>query len=269
MLGFYYWSMIQIVLESLPISSSGHLFLLEKILNNTSQAITSYVKIRYIHMLHGPTLLVIAVLFFQQWFRMLRSPMRYKKPLLALFILGIIADSITCLWYGLFTFIGTQWFPLPIGFFITILILFLSYYVPRHQPSNLPFRSYRQLINAGFLLGNIQGIALLPGISRFAITFVLANYLGWRPQRALELSFALQTPLICAAFIRSFYQLWRVDFFVFSICAEMMSIVIMATIIAIFALWLTRCLIMTNRFYYFAWYMLIPFFLSLFCFLNR
>ena len=58
---------------------------------------------------------------------------------------------------------------------------------------------------SGIVLGMVQGLALLPGISRFGSTFFAARWLGFSRSQAFEYSFLIQFPLLFAAIIKGFY----------------------------------------------------------------
>ncbi|QQR49268.1 undecaprenyl-diphosphate phosphatase [bacterium] len=51
------------------------------------------------------------------------------------------------------------------------------------------------------ILGLVQGLALLPGISRFASTYVAARWLGFSTRRAFQVCFLLELPIVLAAFL--------------------------------------------------------------------
>ncbi|MBX9830851.1 hypothetical protein K2X40_02755 [Candidatus Babeliales bacterium] len=51
------------------------------------------------------------------------------------------------------------------------------------------------------ILGLVQGLALLPGISRFASTYVAARWLGFTNRRAFQVCFLLELPVVIAAFV--------------------------------------------------------------------
>ncbi|MBY0353425.1 hypothetical protein K2W90_03610 [Candidatus Babeliales bacterium] len=51
------------------------------------------------------------------------------------------------------------------------------------------------------ILGLVQGLALLPGISRFASTYAAARWLGFTQRRAFQVCFLLELPVVIAAFV--------------------------------------------------------------------
>ena len=192
---------IQVVLESFPVSSSGNIIFFNAFLKN-------YTTITYVplteslyYVLHGPTVLVLGLLFFKTWWRYLVG--FFQKDIRALSSIGlcVIADFITVGWYVMFRFIKMEQFPLWLGFFVTTISLASLYWKPRSQQLYSTWRD-------GFIMGMAQGLSLLPGISRFAITFVVGMWKGWSPYDALEKSFFIQWPLILAGFLKGTYSMY-------------------------------------------------------------
>jgi len=261
MLFFCWWIAAQIVLESLPISSSGHIKLLEKLVPGFHDVVSvacvngldscTQLYEQMMHFLHGPTLIVLAVVFFNSWFFLVVHLQRIWRLVFKLGMLTLCADVITALWYGTFAYVGVDWFPLALGFFITLLLLASLYRCPQNK-----FR-FNYIITY-MILGCIQGIALLPGISRFASTFVAARWLGFRAQRALEVSFLIQVPLIFAAFARSLVSLSNYHVWHFMFALQPLLAMIFATVISCLVLWWIKRVVINHRLWLFAWYMIIP-----------
>src|SRR5690349_11068736 len=122
MLGFYIVSFVQIVLESLPVSSSGHIHVLELFLKQ------KYSK-ELIHLLHVPTLIILAFFFRDTIFWYIKEYAQKQGAFVKLlFFIGII-DSITVLFFIFFNAYNPfKIFPgdvlLVIGFVITGLLLY-------------------------------------------------------------------------------------------------------------------------------------------------
>lgn len=191
----------QVVLESIPISSSGHVFLLFFFLKSFTSFQSSDVNNESVEfLLHLPTLLIIGLYFFAPWWQLLKDIVHAKKE--ALLILGwcILVDSITVFWYCVLSHVGTWWFPLSLGFFITGVCL----YSLKHCISD---KKQQVTLRNGVIMGMAQGCALLPGISRFGITFFAARWLGFSHKQSFEYSFLIQFPLICAALLKGFYKI--------------------------------------------------------------
>jgi undecaprenyl-diphosphatase len=192
---------LQGVAEFLPISSSGHLVLLRRLMD------LGDVPLLYDVLLHVSTLIVVVIVFrsrigaiFSAIWRALRStlnPGDRENLRLALYIL--IATVVTgAVGLGLSRF-DDLFFNQPrlvsLLFLVTALML-LSTLLPRVRGD------YFQI---GFLgavtVGLAQGIGVLPGISRAGITISVALLLGLDRQRASEFSFLIAVPAILGALV--------------------------------------------------------------------
>ena len=91
---------------------------------------------------------------------------------------------------------------LPFGFFITIVALGSLYWCPVRSAQ--PLRWDKALV-----IGLVQGIALLPGISRLASVFVATRWLGYNNRQAFEISWMIQVPLIAAAATKGLLALYK------------------------------------------------------------
>ena len=249
---------LQIILESLPVSSSGHLLLAEKFLHTQMPKYFDY-------FLHGSTIIILLIIFNKEWI----EPVRYLitgitnnffrkkasyKNLLNIFFkiitLVIISNTITTLIWFIFKFYLEEknWFGsnlhLLIGFCITTLFLFLLKFKERQNnylpnfiinhnallfkttqnikaqrealviPNSINSTIHREALVIPCLtgdpvrniyikyiiLGLVQGIALFPGISRFASTYTASRFLNFTPKRAFQITFLLELPLIFAGF---------------------------------------------------------------------
>jgi undecaprenyl-diphosphatase len=184
---FYSLCCLQVILEVLPISSSGHLSLLYGKKNIPEM-------IEYIW--HIPTAIIISI-FIWQHRNILLGTGTFKELALA-GVLIILADIVT----GLFYYLLKQkriLFPLWLGFIVTASSLFLVSLLPPGAVSKLTYKG-------ALLMGLGQGIALLPGISRLATTVMCGWVYGLTPLLAYVFSLAIQLPLISAAVLKVIYK---------------------------------------------------------------
>lgn len=192
---------LQGVAEFLPISSSGHLVLLRRLMN------LGDVPLLYDVLLHVSTLIVVIIIFrsrigaiFAAIWRALQSrtgPGDRENLRLTLYIL--IATVVTgAVGFALSRF-DDLFFHRPrlvsVLFLVTALFLI----------STLLRRGRRDYFQIGFLgalaVGLAQGVGVLPGISRAGITISVALLLGLDRQRAGEFSFLIAIPAILGALI--------------------------------------------------------------------
>jgi len=212
----FFLALTQLILEALPISSSGHVRLVQALCARWGIAVMLPESID--HLLHGPALLMVAVYFRSEWWSLLRNigsagaaflSRNYvrdsQRNLLRICakLCGMIAvaDGITVCLYWLIkvqlahVVAHNSLVLLACGFCITALLLLserwlvLRAYVPLN---------YTRAATIGF----VQGIIfLLPGVSRFAVTVMVAQWLGLSPQRALQTSFLFFAPIMLLAFV--------------------------------------------------------------------
>lgn len=220
---------LQIVFESLPISSSGHLFFIKKLFFKNIQW-TELLD----HLAHAPTLIILLIFFKNDWLPLARrllsiqpkraSHKKFIRLFLTIFSFVFIADCITGVFYlvlkqwgeGLFcpmiivrlmlwvnscmASIGLE--PTSIGFIVTGGLLLSLYFLPlaRGFYSYGGGARYEVLtLRKSVMLGVVQGLALLPGLSRFGAMYVAARWLKISPRRAFQISFLFQVPLLFAA----------------------------------------------------------------------
>lgn len=293
----------QIIAESLPVSSSGHVMVLFSLADQFHVTIPQ-VPDFFDHLLHGPTLLVILIYFFKAWF----VPMRFlckvllgwmqqrctfaqlpfsHRALIQVFfkITGMViaADAVTAACY----FIFHEWikhlawvqsdYALVTGFVVTGVVL-ISLVVLRDSTSCFLRTSERRALTlrsedswserleglrAPFLralfLGLIQGLALLPGISRFASTAVVGCWLGMQPRRALQFSFLIFFPLIVAAFfINGLPALLVYGQGLTFVTIPVMVTMMLSTLLAYLLFAFACSLFLQGQWWWFGLYMMVP-----------
>ena len=174
---------LQIILESLPISSSTHISFF------ASQFALPF-EVALDHAVHGITLIVI-LLFWQN---------KIKKILLSGW--SIILQ------YGLFTIIASippsllfffhfKKLTSSIAPFYGVLITAVLLFVTRYCSTQTKKISYLQAI----VFGCAQSLALLPGISRMGITYSVGRFMHHSPHDALWLSCLIVIGLLVSALL--------------------------------------------------------------------
>lgn len=187
---------VQGLAEFLPISSSGHIIVAEKLLSLLGYE-GSANPLAYSVMLHMGTLLAVAVIFWKDWIDMILHPVK-NRTLLLLFIASLPAllfvitfgDAIDSLFEG--------WF-LGIAFLITAAFLVLIEMVGRWNTG----RAKKTEVNipTAVTMGVFQGIALLPGVSRSGSTLLGGVASGLNRQTAAKFSFMMSAPAILGGFL--------------------------------------------------------------------
>jgi|GEM_PF-3047159 undecaprenyl-diphosphatase len=204
MILIYLWIALQIIIEVLPISSSGHLQLFEGIVSKYANLdIKNFFAVRKINIqdiyyfMHLPTVGAILICFGASWYSLFFNHIQSGMQLLLM--IGII-DCITALLYWIKKRYQLSW-PLGIGFVITACC---SFFIAFHAQG-------MRLLSLNFfdaiILGVMQGIALLPGISRLALTTATACFLGFALPQAWSLAWLIYMPLMIAASAKSIIKL--------------------------------------------------------------
>lgn len=182
-------AIVQGVTEFLPISSSGHLVILQKFFGFFNPPVTLDI------LLHFGT--IIAILFF--WRKKIYNLVKNWKKNLRLFFLVILgsvpAGIVGFLVRDDLKVIFNSFFIAAVGYLVSGLLLFSTIFIKtKKQKGILQIR----MIDS-FLVGLFQALAILPGISRSGATIVSGLWLGFSSQTAFYFSFLLAIPVIFGA----------------------------------------------------------------------
>lgn len=207
--------LIQGLTEFLPVSSSGHLLIVQQLLTLPSDTPE---MILFDLVVHVATLAAVAIVFarpltrylttlFREWTSLGRTPASRSpsRPATRILLLGIAASIPTAL-IGVAikkatiadkpldqVLFGAPWVA-ALGLLLTGAILWMSGRVPH------PRRGWRQFSFAGSVgVGIAQGLAICPGISRSGATICVALLLGLRRRWAAQFSFFIAAPAILGA----------------------------------------------------------------------
>jgi undecaprenyl-diphosphatase len=175
--------------EFIPVSSSGHLVLLSKIMGIQANGITFDI------ILHVATLFSVLVIFRQDIHRMIRKPFSRSNLLI------IVATIPTIIIYILFKDFFLDLFKtgtyLGFSFIFTGIVLFLSGSL---KTNNIVKDKVDKisLIDAAFI-GTAQGIAMIPGVSRSGTTLAAGLARKIDGKTALRFTFLLSIPAVLGA----------------------------------------------------------------------
>jgi undecaprenyl-diphosphatase len=195
---------VQGITEFLPVSSSGHLVLLQKILGINEPALL------FDTMVHVGTLVAVVVVLWRDIWDILR---RLFQPLtLWLIIATLPAMAAALVFKDKIEEAFTSGVFLGFAFLITAVLLLVSEFLFRKngKPGGLPSKLERDEAPRGrdemtwldaLVIGVLQALAIVPGISRSGST--LAGALSRRLDRdfAARFSFLLSIPAILGALV--------------------------------------------------------------------
>jgi len=244
---------IQGVTEFLPISSSGHLAVAEYFLGQHNIPIIFDIS------LHLATLAAVCIVFYKTIKRLIYTLCRFiigkhtsadKNDLNLILSLLISTAATGAIGFVLREIVQVKNISIvSICFTITGILLIGAEHIQLKKRIEKP-----NFLHA-LIIGIMQGIAVLPGISRSGTTISVAIALGLQRDKAGEYSFLLSIPVIIAAFI---FELKSADTEI-SAAIEIIPLLIgiaSAFIIGLFSLLFFMKLIKKGKLSIFAYYLI-------------
>ncbi len=219
--------LVQGFTEFLPVSSSGHLVLLERVFNISNSSILFDI------VLHLGTLLAVFIIFRKDILYLIKNP--FCDTALKLYTATIPTIVIAVLFNDFFenSFTGNGLF---FSFLVTAIFLIIAEIVSHKSYQYKPMN-----FKKAFIVGVFQGIAITPGISRSGTTIAACMVQGVKREESARFSFLLSIPIILAS---AFYECLKLPTqtitipfglfilgFVFSAIAGIISIKLMLKII--------------------------------------
>lgn len=234
MIKYIFLGIIQGLTEFLPVSSSGHLVIVQKLLGiNADQVAISIV-------LHLGTLLAVVVFFWKDILNLLKNPKLLGLAAIVVIITGIIGVLGKDFFESLFSstkLVGIAWI-------FTGLMLIATKKFIRLDRDKLKVKD-------AIILGVTQGLAIIPGISRSGITISTLFFRRIQRTLAFTFSFIVSIPIILGAALlesRKIGSALETDIkdliagFIFSFFTGLLTLLIL------------RLIINKAKFYYFGYY---------------
>jgi len=234
-------AVVQGVTEWLPISSSGHLALIQQQLDIKRPVFLDV-------MLHVGTLVVILIVFRQDIKKICKAVFAFnfrteEGKLVKLVIVGSIPIAIIGL---LFSDVIEDFFlnpfPVAVAFICTGILLFLTKWKGRE-------RNEITYLNA-LLVGVAQAFALIPGVSRSGLTIAVALLLGVERTKAAKFSFILAIPAVIGAAIK---ESLKCNFMEVNVSSILIGVLI-AMIVGYFTLKLLLGIVRKSKLHWFSPY---------------
>lgn len=176
--------LVQGLTEFLPVSSSGHLLLVGRIIGYTPSIAFEIVA-------HLGTLVAVVIAYRTRIKECVMRPI--SKPSLVL----IFSTAVTAVLVFVFedvlraTFGGTL---LPYAFLLTAILIIGSSFVKARPGKTVGYFE-------GFIIGVSQAAAVVPGLSRSGTTISTARFLGVDKRESADFSFMLSIPIIVVSAI--------------------------------------------------------------------
>lgn len=236
MVKYIFLGIAQGLTEFLPVSSSGHLVILQKILGiDANQIVISVV-------LHLGTLLAVVIFFWKDILNLLKNPRLLGLAFIVVVITGVIGVSGKDFFEGLFNSaraVGTAW--LCTG----LILIFTKKFVQLDRD--------KLKLKDAFVLGLAQSLAIVPGISRSGITISTLLYRGIERKLAFTFSFLVSIPVILGAAV---LEARRIEVLPQGDIKNLAAGFIFSFFTGLLALLFLRLVINKAKFYYFGYYCL-------------
>ncbi|MBQ7305549.1 MAG: undecaprenyl-diphosphate phosphatase [Clostridia bacterium] len=187
--------LVQGLAEFLPISSSGHLILARAIMGISKDTASTGAFMMLDVLLHAGTLLAVLVVFWKDWWEILKNPFK-SKTLLLLFIASLPALLAVVLMGDFVESFFEGWF-MGVSFLITAVFMLIAEAVSRRQAKWAEHPSFKHAI----CMGIMQAIALLPGVSRSGSTLMGGVTSGLNRKSAAKFAFMMSAPAILGSLI--------------------------------------------------------------------
>lgn len=191
---------VQGITEWLPVSSTGHMILLNSVLKlNVSEAFWEM----FLVVIQLGSILAVLVLFWQRLnpFSAQKSPSE-RKTTLALWLHVIVAIIPS----GIIGVLLDDWFDAHLHHAIPVAVALITYGIVFLFLERLPGRDKQQIVSAeavsyrtALLIGAFQVLSLIPGTSRSGSTILGAMLLGLSRTAAAEFSFFMAVPTMLGA----------------------------------------------------------------------
>lgn len=247
------------VAEFLPISSSGHLALLQHLFDIKEG------NLFFTEMLHFGTLISIFIVYFKDIMRIIYEIIilignilkgRRKKltvhQRLGLFVLiGSIPTAIIGLTFeDFFESLYTSILPIGIAFIVTGFLLFIA------EKNTYQNKGIKEMtIKDSLIVGTFQGVAIIPGISRSGSTIVASLFRGLNKSLATEYSFLLALPATFGAFLLGIIDVLKNDSSSVMINTPLIIGVAISAIVGVFSIKILIKLLKNNKLHYFSYYL--------------
>jgi undecaprenyl-diphosphatase len=185
-------AIIEGLTEFLPVSSTGHMIIASTFMGNASDA---FVKLFTVAIQFGAILSVVLVYFK----KFLKSINFYVLLFVAFLPTGIIGLSLKGYVDALLEEVVVVAISLLIG---GIVLLFVDKYFAKNEAEGTDEVSYK----TAFIIGVVQSIAMIPGVSRSAATIIGGMSQKLTRKAAAEFSFFLAVPTMFAATLKSMWD---------------------------------------------------------------
>lgn len=244
------------ITEWLPISSTGHMILLEEFIE--FEASDNFMEMFRVVIQLGAILAVVILYFHKLNPLSLKKTRQEKKDTMSIWykvIIGVLPA-------GIIGVLFDDWFDKHFYNYIMVAVMLIVYGVlfimveNRNKDKEAKINSFNDLsYKMAFLIGIFQILALVPGTSRSGVTILGAILLGSSRHIAAEYSFFLSIPIMFGA---SALKLVKFGFDFSSMeLAVLLTGMAVAFVISVVAIKFLISYIKRNNFKAFGWYRIV------------
>ncbi len=201
---------LQGMTEFLPISSDGHLTILESLLQTT---LTGRNMLGFMVVLHAGSLLALLACYGSTWLTLVRSLLPGGAPRDRRLLMVLAVATVPGVMAGLLLeevlatmFRGPIW--LGAFFLLTATLLVVGEREARDPARELQDPA-RLSLGQALLIGIAQAAALLPSLSRSGSTVSVGRLVGLSRRAALDFSFLMAAPILGGAVLLVALHAWR------------------------------------------------------------
>ena len=194
--------LVQGLAEFLPISSSGHLNLIQSLfqLDLTHQLLFNI-------LLHVGSLLAVLLVFWRDWWAMLLHPIR-NRTLMLLVVASLPALAAKLILGDTLDLLETSNTLLGVSFLFTGLLLILTQAIGQRN-ERLQRTGETVGVFHALCMGLMQVVGMLPGVSRSGSTIFGGVGARLTRESAAKFSFMMSLPAIVASFLSEGYSAYR------------------------------------------------------------
>lgn len=237
MIKYIILGIVQGLTEFLPVSSSGHLVIMQKILNIQEHSVAISV------VLHLGTLLAVIIFFWKDILALLKN----LRLFIQLGVVVIITGSIGILGKDFFESLFSSAKAVAVAWIFTGLILLATKKFTQLNRDKLQTKDV-------FILGLAQSLAIIPGISRSGVTISTLFFRSIQRSLAFSISFLVSIPIILGAV---FLEAKEIEFLAQAEIKNLAAGLIFSFIFGLVALLILRLMIHKAKFYLFGYYCLL------------
>lgn len=246
-------AIIQGFTEFLPISSSGHLTILQNYMGIKEHTIF------FNMMLHAGTLGSVVVFFRKELYLIILSIVRFKtqnkeRSLYRQIILAVIVGTIPTAFLG-FALSKVKDLLFYGAIFAAFMLIFTGFFLwlGERISINTPISNKKQKIGIkdALFIGIMQGVAIMPGVSRSGITISAGIMRGLERKLSFQYSFLLFIPVMIGAIVLEGRDIHAVP------AASLFPLLIgtiTAFVVGIIALKILKKVLTEKKFAIFYWY---------------